>query len=91
MTIVMSRDQRAGKVFVDWSQNTEHKSTVCAYSVRARPRPTVSAPLRWEEIEHALDAADPSLLVFETSDVLERIGAHGDLFADVLTLIQSPA
>jgi bifunctional non-homologous end joining protein LigD len=87
----MARSLRAGKVLIDWSQNTEHKSMVCAYSVRARPRPTVSTPLRWAEIEAALDAADPGLLVFETQDVLERIAADGDLFADVLTLAQAPA
>jgi bifunctional non-homologous end joining protein LigD len=91
VTSRMARSLRAGKVFVDWSQNTEHKSTVCAYSVRARARPTVSTPVRWAEIEQALDAGEPSLLVFEPADVLERIATHGDLFADVLTLVQSPA
>jgi bifunctional non-homologous end joining protein LigD len=87
----MARSLRAGKVLVDWSQNTEHKSMVCAYSARARPRPTVSTPLRWDEIEQALDSADPHRLVFDWEAVLERIAAHGDLFADVLTLVQEPA
>src|SRR5919109_3684829 len=43
----MARTLRAGKVLIDWSQNTEHKSMVCAYSVRAKERPRVSTPLRW--------------------------------------------
>jgi bifunctional non-homologous end joining protein LigD len=64
---------------------------VCVYSVRARSRPTVSTPVGWEEVEAALEAADPSLLVFDAAAVLERLEAHGDLFADALTLVQEPA
>ena len=77
----MVKSLRAGKVLVDWSQNTEHKSMVCAYSVRAKRRPTVSTPLAWDELEEALDAGDPDRLVFEMGDVLERVAEHGDLFA----------
>ena len=77
----MARTLRAGKVLIDWSQNTEHKSMVCAYSVRAKERPTVSTPLRWAEVE---DARDPGALVFEMDAVLERVAEHGDLFAPVL-------
>jgi bifunctional non-homologous end joining protein LigD len=84
----MARALRAGKVLVDWSQNTEHKSMVCVYSVRAKERPTVSTPVRWEEVEAALQAADPARLVFEMADVLERVAELGDLFAEVLTLRQ---
>jgi bifunctional non-homologous end joining protein LigD len=76
----MARSLRAGKVLVDWSQNTEHKSMVCAYSVRAKARPTVSTPLRWSELESALDAGSPDSLVFEMGDVLERVATHGDLW-----------
>lgn len=78
----MARGLRAGKVLIDWGQNTEHKSMICAYSVRARPRPTVSTPLRWEELEAAGDVSD---LVFELDDVLARMDSEGDLFAAVLT------
>jgi bifunctional non-homologous end joining protein LigD len=85
----MGRALRVGKVLVDWSQNTEHKSMVCVYSVRARQRPTVSTPVRWSEIEHALDANIPEALVFEIPEVLERIEADGDLFQEVLTLRQA--
>jgi bifunctional non-homologous end joining protein LigD len=81
----MSRALRAGRVLVDWSQNTEHKSMVCAYSVRAKARPTVSTPLRWDEVVSALDTGDAGALTFEMGDVRERIAALGDLFAPVLT------
>ena len=64
---------------------------VCAYSVRARERPTVSTPVGWDEIDAAIDAGDASRLVFDTGAVLDRVAAHGDLFADVLTLVQEPA
>jgi bifunctional non-homologous end joining protein LigD len=84
----MARSLREGKVLVDWSQNTEHKSMVCAYSVRAKERPTVSTPVTWEEVEAAVDSGDASRLAFETGDVLERVERDGDLFAPVLTLCQ---
>jgi bifunctional non-homologous end joining protein LigD len=80
----MARSARRNRVLVDWSQNTEHKSMVCVYSVRARERPTVSTPVMWGEIEQALDAASPDALRFEMDDVLERVNEHGDLFAPVL-------
>jgi bifunctional non-homologous end joining protein LigD len=86
----MARALRPGKVFIDWSQNTEHKSMVCVYSVRAKQRPTVSTPLVWEEVEAAIDAGDPDQLVFEMDDVVARVDEHGDLFADVLTVRQEP-
>jgi bifunctional non-homologous end joining protein LigD len=82
----MAKSLRAGRVFVDWSQNTEHKSMVCAYSVRAKQRPTVSSPVGWDEVEAAVDAGDQGALVFEMDDVLERVADRGDLFEPVLTL-----
>ena len=84
----MARSLRAGKVLVDWSQNTEHKSMVCAYSVRAKQRPTVSTPVDWDELEGALDAGDPDALSFEMGDVLERAAQLGDIFVPVLTVRQ---
>lgn len=83
------KELRAGKVLVDWSQNSRHKTTVCVYSLRARERPTVSTPLAWDEVEEAFDAGDPSRLVFEAQEVLERAEDRGDLFAPVLTLQQA--
>jgi bifunctional non-homologous end joining protein LigD len=76
------KDLRKGKVLIDWSQNDENKTTVCVYSLRARERPTVSTPVRWEELEQ------PDALVFEASDVLERVEEHGDLYAPVVELRQ---
>ena len=84
----MRKDRRAGKVFVDWSQNDEHKTTVAAYSLRAKEHPTVSTPLRWEEVEAVTESEDPDELVFTSADVLERVAADGDLFAPVEELRQ---
>ena len=53
----MKKELRKGKVFVDWSQNDDFKTTVCVYSLRARERPTVSTPVTWDEVEEALDSA----------------------------------
>jgi bifunctional non-homologous end joining protein LigD len=78
------RSLRGGKVLVDWSQNDEHKTTACVYSLRARERPTVSTPVSWDEVEGALEREDPDLLVFEAGDVLARVEQHGDLFNPVL-------
>jgi bifunctional non-homologous end joining protein LigD len=89
--LVVSRQTktlRKGKVLVDWSQNDEHKTTVCVYSPRARDRPTVSTPLTWEEIRDALAAEDAGRLVFETRDVVRRVDDQGDLFGEVLALVQ---
>jgi bifunctional non-homologous end joining protein LigD len=75
-------------VLIDWSQNDEHKTTVCAYSLRARMRPTVSTPVTWKEVEDALAAGDPDRLIFEAGDVIERVRKIGDLFEPVITLKQ---
>ena len=80
----MKKSLRPGKVFIDWSQNSRHKTTVAAYSLRARERPTVSTPVTWEEVED--DSLD---LVFESGDVLERVDQRGDLFAAVLETEQT--
>ncbi|MEQ8717575.1 MAG: non-homologous end-joining DNA ligase [Acidimicrobiales bacterium] len=86
VTATMAKAARPGKVFIDWSQNSRHKTTVAPYSLRAKDRPTVSTPLRWEEVE-AGAAGDP--LVFEAADVVDRVEALGDLFAEVVTFEQS--
>jgi bifunctional non-homologous end joining protein LigD len=84
----MKKTLRVGKVLVDWSQNDEHKTTVCVYSLRARERPTVSTPVAWEEVELALRKKNASLLVFEAKQVLDRVDKMGDLFEPVRTLKQ---
>ena len=81
----MKKQLRAGKVLVDWSQNDPHKTTVCVYSLRARPRPTVSTPITWAEVEKAARTGRGDGLTLEASDVLRRVERFGDLFAPVLT------
>jgi bifunctional non-homologous end joining protein LigD len=84
----MNKQRRRAKVFVDWSQNDEHKTTVNVYSLRARERPTVSTPLAWDEVEGVLDSRDPEALAFTSDGVLRRVEEHGDLFAPVVELEQ---
>jgi len=84
----MRKDIRPGKVLIDWSQNDEHKTTVCVYSLRARPRPTVSTPVTWDEVANVADADDPELLVFQADEVIERVNRLGDLFAPINELEQ---
>jgi bifunctional non-homologous end joining protein LigD len=84
----MKKALRVGKVFVDWSQNDDHKTTICVYSLRAKERPTASTPVKWEEVENCLKKGDPTLLVFEPDQVLERVKKYGDLFEPVLKLKQ---
>jgi bifunctional non-homologous end joining protein LigD len=86
VTTVMAKAERKGKVFVDWSQNAHHKTTIAPYSLRARPRPTVSTPVSWDEVEEC--AASGEDLGFESADVLERLDDLGDLFEPVLTIVQ---
>jgi bifunctional non-homologous end joining protein LigD len=84
----MKKQVRVGKIFVDWSQNDQHKTTISVYSLRARERPTVSTPVTWEEVEQALKKKDATLLVFEASQVLDRGQKMGDLFEPVVKLKQ---
>src|SRR5580704_4729601 len=84
----LKKELRVGKVLVDWSQNDEHKTTIAVYSLRARERPTVSTPVKWEEVELALKNKDADFLVFEAAEVLKRVEKMGDLFAPVLKLKQ---
>lgn len=79
---------RKGKVFIDWYQNNERKTTISVYSLRARERPTASTPVSWEELESAVDGEDAASLVFEAGEVLDRVADRGDLFASVLELKQ---
>jgi bifunctional non-homologous end joining protein LigD len=84
----MKKALRTGKVLVDWSQNDDHKTTVCVYSLRAKERPTASTPVKWSEVENCLKKGDPSLLTFVCDETLERAKKDGDLFEPVLTLKQ---
>ena len=84
----MKKALRVNKVFVDWSQNDDYKTTVNVYSLRAKDQPTVSTPVTWKEVENCLKKGDPELLVFTSDKVLERAEKSGDLFEPVLKLKQ---
>ena len=83
--VEMKKSLRTGKVFIDWSQNSRHKTTIAPYSLRARSRPTVSTPLSWDEVS---DGADGGELVFEAEAVLERVADGGDPFAPAVSVKQ---
>jgi len=85
----MRRELRQGRVLVDWSQNEEHKTTVCVYSLRGREHPTISTPVTWEEIDAALTRGDAQSLSFEAADVFARLDRYGDLYRPLLELHQS--
>jgi bifunctional non-homologous end joining protein LigD len=88
VTTVMAKERRRGRVFVDWSQNDRAKTTVAPYSLRIRPRPLVSTPLRWDEVEAVHESGDGEPLTFEAPAVLERVAEHGDLYEANLTVHQ---
>jgi bifunctional non-homologous end joining protein LigD len=84
----MAKELRPGRVLVDWSQNDEHKTTVCVYSLRARERPTISTPLAWEEVEQAMRTRRELSLSAEPRELLAHVERDGDLFEGLLTLRQ---
>lgn len=84
----MAKALRKGKIFVDWSQNDEHKTTICVYSMRAKEQPTVSTPVTWEEVEKCLRKKDAKSLVFRYDQTLARVKKMGDLFEEVEKLKQ---
>nr|VDG62906.1 Putative DNA ligase-like protein Rv0938/MT0965 [Streptococcus thermophilus] len=80
VTHVMKKDQRAGKVFIDWSQNNGSKTTVAPYSLRGRERPTVTAPRTWDELEdpNQLEYTEVMQRLAEGLDPLAHLGFHPD-------------
>jgi bifunctional non-homologous end joining protein LigD len=89
--LIVSRMQKAlrkGKVLIDWSQNDEHKTTINAYSLRAKATPAVSTPVQWSEVEAVAKRGGADRLVFESEAVLKRVQKHGDLFEPLLQLKQ---
>ncbi|MDN5749140.1 MAG: non-homologous end-joining DNA ligase [Pseudonocardia sp.] len=82
VTAAMAKARRRGRVFVDWSQNNPHKTTIASYSLRGRARPTVATPLTWDEVR---GCARPEDLVFTLDDLPARLAEHGDLMAPLLT------
>jgi len=85
VTATMAKKERKNKIFIDWSQNSRHKTTIAPYSLRGRDRPTVSTPISWDEVA---DGADGEPLSFEAFEVLDRIRDVGDLFVDAVGLEQ---
>jgi bifunctional non-homologous end joining protein LigD len=88
VTSNMSKSVRKGKVFVDWSQNDEHKTTICVYSLRAKEEPTVSTPVTWDEVANCLKKKKADLLKFRSDKVITRVEKTGDLFEPVEQLKQ---
>jgi bifunctional non-homologous end joining protein LigD len=80
----MRKSLRDGKVLIDWSQNNSSKTTVAVYSLRARPEPTVSTPVTWQEVDACASGNDPNMLRFEADDVLKRVEKYGDLMAPLI-------
>ncbi len=75
VTSTMTKSLRAGKVFLDWSQNSASKTTIAPYSLRGREHPTVAAPRTWEELD------EPGLRQLRYDEVLDRVARDGDLLA----------
>jgi len=88
VTSNMSKAVRKEKVFVDWSQNDEHKTTICVYSLRAKEEPTVATPITWDEVQNCLKKKEAGLLKFRSEKVLARVEKLGDLFEPVEKLKQ---
>ncbi|WP_447985710.1 non-homologous end-joining DNA ligase [Nitrospira sp. Nam74] len=85
----MAKALRRGKVLIDWSQNHEKKTTVAVYSLRAkRDEPSVSMPVRWDDLRRALSVGNSSQLYFSPDAALRRLRAQGDLFTPLLTVEQ---
>jgi bifunctional non-homologous end joining protein LigD len=89
VTAKMAREERRGKVFINWSQNDPSKTMVCAYSLRGRKTPAVSFPLRWEELENMAGYNNPEKLQISPEDAVSRVEKSGDLFREILSIHQN--
>jgi bifunctional non-homologous end joining protein LigD len=79
VTATMTKSRRSGKVFLDWSQNSGSKTTICPYSLRGKEIPKVAAPVTWDEVA---DGAEDPLAIDQLgpNDVVTRVSESGDLF-----------
>jgi len=84
VTSTMTKSLRAGKVFLDWSQNNGSKTTIAPYSLRGREHPTVAAPRSWEELD------DKKLRHLKYDEVLKRVERDGDLLALLDANVRTP-
>ena len=89
VTAKMAKEQRAGRVFINWSQNDTRLTTVCVYSLRAQEQPTVSFPLAWDELEARAGQGVPARFRIDPAEAVERVEKQGDLFREVLVLKQT--
>lgn len=85
VTATMAKKERPNKIFIDWSQNSRHKTTIAPYSLRGKDRPTVSTPISWDEVS---EGADGEPLSFEAFEVLDRVEQFGDVFEDAVSVEQ---
>ncbi len=86
----MAKTLRRGKVLIDWSQNSDFKTTVCVYAMRAKEGgPFISMPVTWQELGRAVKRNDADALFFRPDAAVKRIKRLGDLFAPVLKLKQN--
>ena len=84
----MKKVEREGKVFVDWSQHHQRKTTIAVYSLRARERPTASTPVNWDEVEAVRRQRRRQLTRLRSRRRPRTHRPLGDLFAPVLELRQ---
>ncbi|HEX6650653.1 MAG TPA: non-homologous end-joining DNA ligase [Pyrinomonadaceae bacterium] len=85
----MPKRLRTKKVFIDWSQNADFKTTVSVYSLRAKIyRPYVSLPVGWEELSDAVKKKDVDELFFTPEETIERVAEIGDIFKPLLNKVQ---
>jgi len=84
VTAKMAKEQRQGKVFINWSQNDGAKTMICVYSLRAREKPFVSFPLEWRELEELARQGDAARFHVIQAEALSRAETRGDLFREVL-------
>ena len=77
VTTAWWKEQRGERVFIDYNQNARDRTIASAYSVRARPDATVSAPVTWDELR------DVETEDFTLPTMRERFAALGDVHAGI--------
>ncbi len=85
VTAKMAKEDRKGRVFINWSQNGRSKTMVSVYSLRARERPVTSFPLAWQELGDLAGRNDPEKFEIIHSEAVRRAETEGDLFREVMT------
>lgn len=73
------KNRPPGRVLVDYNQNAWGRTLASVYSVRPKPRATVSAPVTWQEVEAGVDMDD-----FRLDTMPARLAEVGDLWAPLL-------